>query len=655
MQATLTPPAHDDRTYRRQINAWVLYDVANSAFFTTIIAAVMPTYYSAVAGATLPSAAIATRNWSLSLSIALTIAAVMSPVLGTISDIVRGKKVLLSVFVGVGVLATGGLVLVGTGDWLLASALIVIGRIGVAGSNIFYDALLPHIANDEDQDAVSARGYAMGYLGGGILLALNVVMIEVIPDDVFGFPFEFAGVRLSLLSVAIWWAAFTLPLLLRIPEPPGITDALQAGQNVIQASFAQLAETLQDLRRYSELFKFLVAFLIYNDGIGTIIGVAVIYGAELGFDTTQLILALLLVQFVGIPFSFIFGNLPNPAENRRRYYLGFVIANAILLPLVGVSALRLLPAEITGAPPAPYTAQGEFLGEGVYTIDDIRLDGSWATEAIEPELLGTDQSVSYALSVDDDATYSLPFNGRRVQLTYATGPDFGSFAVALDGAPLLDDGEPVVIDASGPAIRYGVTTIITAPTAGQHTLQISGDSPISVAQVEVLPPERGGDLLVIIGALLATQAVAIGIAWALGGVMRPLADQLNTKRTVLLALVIYGMIAIWGYFVNSTVEFWFLAWMVAVVQGGSQALSRSLYASMSPKEKSGEFFGLFSVMSKFSAIFGPLLFAGAVTLFGNSRPAILSLIALFIIGGYLLTRVDVSEGRRVAQAESGTA
>jgi UMF1 family MFS transporter len=116
-------------------------------------------------------------------------------------------------------------------------------------------------------------------------------------------------------------------------------------------------------------------------------------------------------------------------------------------------------------------------------------------------------------------------------------------------------------------------------------------------------------------------------------------------------LVIYTVIAIWGFFLNSVIEFWFLAWMVAVVQGGSQALSRSLFANMSPASKSGEFFGLFGIMEKFSAILGPLVFAYAATQFGSSRPAVLSIIAFFVIGGYLLTRVNVEEGRRVARAE----
>jgi len=140
-------------------------------------------------------------------------------------------------------------------------------------------------------------------------------------------------------------------------------------------------------------------------------------------------------------------------------------------------------------------------------------------------------------------------------------------------------------------------------------------------------------------------------AWLAGkALFAKLAATMTTKRSIVLALIVYSVIAVWGFFLDSTVEFWFLAWMVAIVQGGSQALSRSLYAYMSPASKSGEFFGFFSVMSKFSAIVGPLLFVAAVTVFGSSRPAILGLIVFFVVGIYLLTRVDETEGRRVARA-----
>jgi MFS transporter, UMF1 family len=157
----------------------------------------------------------------------------------------------------------------------------------------------------------------------------------------------------------------------------------------------------------------------------------------------------------------------------------------------------------------------------------------------------------------------------------------------------------------------------------------------------------------VIGLILLVELIGLGLAFLLG---RPLfsgvAEQLDTKRSILLALSVYAVVAVWGFFINSVVEFWFLAWMVAVVQGGSQALSRSLYSVMSPKAKSGEFFGLFGVMEKFSAVIGPLLFAAAGIIFGSSRPAILSLILIFFIGGFLLTRVNGDEGKRVAQMEN---
>jgi UMF1 family MFS transporter len=291
-----------DSEYRKRIRAWTMYDWANSAFVTTVAAAVLPVYYSQVAATTLPSPAVATAYWSTGVSISLIIVALLAPVLGTVSDVMRGKKRFLSIFAGLGIVTTGLLVLVKSGNWLLASLLFIFGRIGFAGANVFYDALLPHVARVEDQDKVSSRGYAMGYLGGGLLLAVNVVMIQLLPGT--------WGPRLSFLTVALWWALFSIPLLKNIPEPHTLTARLEKGQNVLSVSFKRIGETFRDIRQYKELFKLLLAALIYLDGIGTIIGVAAIYGAELGFGTMELILALLLVQFVGIPFSLIFGRLP---------------------------------------------------------------------------------------------------------------------------------------------------------------------------------------------------------------------------------------------------------------------------------------------------------------------------------------------------------
>jgi UMF1 family MFS transporter len=660
-----------EHTYRRRIWAWTMYDWANSAFATTILAAVLPIYYSQVAGATLPSRAAATALWSSGLALSLFIIALLSPILGTISDVMRGKKRFLGIFFGAGVLATGLMVLIDRGDWLLASILFVLGRIGFTGANVFYDALLPHVAQEEDRDRVSTRGYAMGYLGGGILLAINVAMIQFLPGT--------WGPRLSFLSVALWWGFFTIPLLREVPEPPAATAKLGPKENVVSVSFKRLWETLKDIRRYRELFKFLLAFLIYNDGIGTIIGVAAIYGAELGFGATELTLALLLVQFVGIPFSLIFGRIPSGKEARRPLYLAFVIFNMFMLPLVGVFGLRALPRDVTGAKPGPFQATERTIGEGVYDISEpaLQLEGRWdLVELTGREISGGGffaginrlfgeqvENVTYVRSSDPNASFTLPFNGRRVQITHSTGPDHGIWAVRIDGEPLLDEGgDAVMIDAYSDRTRYGILSeVLQAGQPGEHTLTLenSGEAnPLSmgtlltVAQATVLPAARQQNLLLILGLILALQAVGALFALAFGrALFSGLADRLDTKHSVILALAIYAIIAVWGYFLDSTIEFWFLAWLVAIVQGGSQALSRSLYAAMSPAAKSGEFFGLFGVMEKFSAILGPILFAAAGAIFASSRPAILSLIVFFIVGIGLLRVVDVDEGRRIARQE----
>ncbi|GBD85377.1 vacuole effluxer Atg22 like protein [bacterium BMS3Abin02] len=710
--AALTPAYEGlpDEEYRRRIKAWTLYDWANSAFATTILAAVLPAYYSSVAGATLPSAAVATAYWTTTLSISLIIVAFLAPVLGTIADVMRGKKKFLSIFVGMGVVGTGLLFLITTGDWILASVFFILGRVGFAGANVFYDALLPHVARPEDQDVVSTRGYAIGYLGGGLLLAVNVVMIFVLGSEI--------GARLSFVSVAIWWAVFSIPLFRRVPEPPSASVPRERGTSITTASLKRLGTTFQHLRKYRQLFRFLVAFLIYNDGIGTIISVAVIYGTELGFKTTELVLAILLVQFVGIPFSLIFGRIPGRKDANRAFYLAFIVFNIVALPLVGAIGARVLPADTTGAPPAAYETIGTALGEGSYGIEAITLDGSWteipaetvgdATQGLTrvaetaapillliglialvaawvlgirrrrnpasslwsvltPVLIGiaalliaalaellvltASDPIPYSAATDSSSTATFAFNGQRVEIIHSTGPDLGVWTVSIDGRPLIEDGKPVTIDATTRTVRYGAPVTIDAGTPGTHelTLSASGNGRLAIGEIKVLAPLRTSNLGVILGLILVIEILGLALSSLFGkALFSKLADAMTTKRAIILAVGAYAIIAVWGFFLNAIFEFWFLAWMVAVVQGGSQALSRSMYASMSPAYESGEFFGFFSVMSKFSSILGPVVFAGAVAITGSSRPAVLSLVLFFVVGIAILVTVDVDEGHRIA-------
>ena len=448
---------------------------------------------------------------------------------------------------------------------------------------------------------------------------------------------------------------------------------------------------------------------------------------ELRFDPVEVILAILLLQFVGIPFALLFGRIPSPDEPNRAVFLAFVLWNLVTLPLVGLVASQTLPAETVGAPPPAFETTADAVGEGTYAASStaVSLVGSWTTvsaaqveeatrgitdvagvvvptalaiglvaaaAAIVSWLAGTRTKarsawpiislaaisvlalllaalgqlvlltavdpIPYAAGPSADSFYEFTYNGTDVEITHSTGPDHGKWGVFIDGQPVVEDDEVVTIDGYSDTLRYGVRTEVSFAEAGRHTLSVQQVAPnpdssgtvISLGELEVLPAARQSDLGSILALLLIVEVVGVALSALFGrALLSSLAAKMTTKRTILLSLLTYTVIVVWGFFLDSSIEFWFLAWMVAVVQGGSQALSRSLYASMAPAAESGEFFGFFSVMAKFSAIAGPMIFAAAVAVFGSSRPAILSVIAFFVIGMILLQRVDVNEGRRVAQ------
>jgi hypothetical protein len=318
-----------------------------------------------------------------------------------------------------------------------------------------------------------------------------------------------------------------------------------------------------------------------------------------------------------------------------------------------------LDGDVAGAARPATTDTATALGEGEYGLDarTVALGGDWVVRS-EDEL-GTGARFPYAFASAPGSRFDFAFNGQRVEVTYARGPDHGNWDVLIDGVAVIEDGEPLVIEGYNRVARFGETTSVDAGSVGEHLLSIvatperdedSSGAVIAVGEVEVLPTPRTSNLGIILGLLLMVEVIGLGFALLAGRrLFGRLVATFDTKRTIMLALVAYAVISVWGFFLDAVIEFWYLAWMVAVVQGGSQALSRSLYAGMSPAAESGEFFGFFSVMEKFSAILGPLVFAGAVALFDSSRPAVLGLIVFFVAGIVLLRRVDVDEGRRVAR------
>jgi UMF1 family MFS transporter len=419
---------------RPEVRAWAMYDWANSAVQTTIIAAVFPIYFHNVVAADLGDAE-ATSRFAWSTTLAIVIVAVVAPLLGAIADYAAIKKKLLAVFLWIGALATLAMFWVGPGDWSLALTLFILANVGVAGSIVFYDSLLPHLVSDQEMDRVSSAGYAMGYVGGGVLLAINLLMIQ--KPGLFGIPDAGTAVRLSLASVGVWWLFFSIPLFRKVPEPPRRIEAdeSQSG-NVFSTGVTRLIETFKELRIYRQAFLFLLAFLVYNDGIQTIIRMATTFGSEINIDQNAMITALLITQFVGIPFAFMFGML---------------------------------------------------------------------------------------------------------------------------------------------------------------------------------------------------------------------AARIGPKVAVFIGLMVYAVIIALAFFMSSAAHFYALAILVGMVQGGTQALSRSMFASMIPRHKSSEFFAFFGVFERYAGVLGPLVFAMMVDATGHSRNAILAVLAFFVIGGAMLAFVDLEAGRKAAR------
>lgn len=410
-----------------------MYDWANSAFVTTMIAAVMPVYYDKVAGKGLGEN-VTTVYWANTQSIAALIVAILSPILGAIADYTGSKVKFVSFFAILGSIACLLSALIGEGDWLLASVLVIIGTIGFAAGNTFYDALLVDVAAPQERDKVSAQGYAWGYLGGGVLLGINVAMIQA--WETFGFSSSESATRTVFVTVGVWWLLFAIPIVRNVKErkPEVRTTAVQS----IKQAFARLAQTFRRIKHYPELLKYMVAFWFFNDGINTVIVMATAYGSSIGIEMTDLITALLITQIVGFPSTLLFG-------------------------------------------------------------------------------------------------------------------------------------------------RY--------------------------------------------------------------------AAKLGAKKVLYFSLAVYIVIVTLGFFMENATHFYILATMVGLVQGGSQAIARSIYADLVPQVRAAEFFGFLTISSKFSSVAGPFVFALVAGNTDSSRIGILSLIAFFIIGIVLLRYVNLNKGKLEALAE----
>ena len=416
----------------KKVWSWACYDWANSAFSTTVVAGFFPIFFGAY-WADPTNVNQSTLQLGIANSIASVIIALISPILGAIADCASAKKKFLITFAFLGITMTGGLWFVGQGEWKLAVFVYIMASIGFMSGNIFYDSLLPIVAERSKLDHVSSFGYGLGYLGGGLLFLINVLMY--LNPDWFGTSDAITAVRISFVTVAIWWAVFSIPILLFVSEPKrnkeiSFSDAFFSG-------FRQIKNTIKHIRKMKIIGKFLIAYWLYIDGVDTIIKMAVKAASspEYGFETSDLITALLMVQFIAFPA----------------------------------------------------------------------------------------------------------------------------------------------------AILYNV-----------------------------------------------------------------FAQKIGTKNAVFIAIGGYALATFLGYYMSTRIHFYCLAALIGLFQGGIQALSRSLYARLVPKNMEAEFFGFYNMLGKFASVVGPLLMGWITVYTGSVRYGILSILILFIAGAILLRKVDFKEGEKIA-------
>jgi UMF1 family MFS transporter len=304
---------------RRKIVSWALYDCANSAFATTVMAGLFPVFFKQFWGAGL-DASVSTFHLGQANSIAAIIGGCFAPFLGYMADRKRARKKFLFFFAAAGIIMTGALSLVPQGGWSVALLLYVIATLGFAGGNVFYDSLLVNVAGKEKMDVVSALGYSLGYLGGGVLFAFNVWM--TLRPETFGLAGTSEAVRISFLSVAVWWALFSIPLFLFVGEPQTKRDnRVSRGAN----GWQEFKSVLVEIAGQRVVLLFLAGYWLYIDGVNTVIVMAVDYGLSLGFDKSTLILALLITQFVGFPAALAFGKLGERVGTKRGIFIGLAV------------------------------------------------------------------------------------------------------------------------------------------------------------------------------------------------------------------------------------------------------------------------------------------------------------------------------------------
>ncbi|RJP90139.1 MAG: MFS transporter [Desulfobacteraceae bacterium] len=309
----------------REELSWILYDVGNSAFVLVMVTAIMPIFFKDFAASGLPDA-VSTANWGFANSTASLLLAFLAPVLGVFADYKGFKIKFFAFFMALGLIFTLILTLVQEGQWILCLLLFVAARVGWAGANIFYDAFIVDVTNPERMDRVSTAGYAWGYIGSVVPFLVIIGLILTASRDSYP-SLPVVPTKIGFVIVAIWWLAFTLPMLKNVKQK----YAAPPSPAPVKEAFSRLWETFAHIRRHRQAFYFLIAYFFYIDGVDTIISMSTAYGRDLGFGVTLLIGVILLIQIISFPFALLYGRLAGRFSTKTMLMTGICVYGVITL------------------------------------------------------------------------------------------------------------------------------------------------------------------------------------------------------------------------------------------------------------------------------------------------------------------------------------
>ena len=618
------------------VRGYAFYDWAKSSFETSVTTAVLPAWFAyiflkangleaTVLGVSMTSDAI----WSYSVSIAAIFVAILAPSLGVIADRRAIKIWWLRILTYLGAGSTFLLAfapMFGVDQqWVWLIVMFLMANVGLNGAGVFYNALLPHLGTDDEMDAISNRAYAYGYLGGGLLLAVHLVMFLSITGD-WVIPFIMA-------SSGVWWLGFACLTFAWVPEPPIENEMEVLGvANSAKFAFSELKKTFGQVTHFRTLFIYMIAYFFFIDGINSVSALAGIYGVTvLGLTTGNLIAIILIIQFVAAPCAIGFTKLAK--RTSTHYALSFSL---VMWVVVIVGALSFAPLVLESHDEYDIQFDWDTDGDGIADAEDDDTDGDWYSNAAEVEA-GTDPldpsstpnpnpSIWLQQRLDGKGQYVVSVGGG----TYENGlsQSAGEQAWGLDWSDVLplhfveNEAGDTIYEFDNPTGPSSV--VLNDSRISDFTATFDEDSRLSMSV-------QGGSLD-------GTTALGDDHPTSLGD--GPLDFVSEAVRDNLWKPIGFGVF----------MQFLLLGCMAGALLGGSQGLARSIFGQMVPETRSAEFFGCFGFFGRVAAIIGPLLY-GTLTVMYDSRVGIASICVLIVIGSVMMKWVDVDDGRRAAMEE----